>query len=63
MFDNEYKAQSKLIAAMVILSKALSANVLVREATNMALNPVSAIVERLTPLDNGQGLMIVCQKA
>ena len=63
MFDNEYRQKSKLIAALVILSKALSANVLVREATNIALNPVSAILERVTPLDNGQGLMVVCQKA
>ncbi len=63
MFDNEYRQKSKLIVVMVILSKALSANVLVREATNIALNPVSALVERLTPLDNGQGLMVVCQKA
>lgn len=63
VFDNEYKKTSRLIAALVILSKALSANVLVWEATNIALNPVSAILERLTPLDNGQGLMVVCQKA
>jgi ubiquinone/menaquinone biosynthesis C-methylase UbiE len=63
VFDNEYKQKSKMIAAIVILSKALSANVLVREAINIALNPVSAISERLTPLDNGQGLMVVCQKA
>ena len=63
MFDNEYRQKSKLIAALVILSKALSANALVREAVNIGLNPVSALVERLTPLDNGQGLMVVCQKA
>jgi hypothetical protein len=52
-----------MIAAMVVLSKALGAKVLVRETTKIALNPVSALVERLTPLDNGQGLMVVCQKA
>ncbi len=62
MFDNEYKEKSKLFHALATLSGVLSANVLVREATNVVLNPISAVLERLTPLDNGQGLMIVCKK-
>jgi SAM-dependent methyltransferase len=62
MFNNEYKEKSKLIYALVTLSRVLSANIVVREATNIVLNPVSALVERLTPLDNGQGLMVFCQK-
>ena len=62
VFDNEYKYKSKLIYALVTLSRVLSANVLVREAVNIVLNPASALLERLTPLDNGQGLMVVCQK-
>ena len=62
MFDNEFKDKSKLIKAFVILSRLLGANVAVQEVINIALNPVSAVVERLTPLDNGQGLMVVCQK-
>jgi SAM-dependent methyltransferase len=62
MFDNEYMEKSKLIKAVVTLSKVLSANLVVQEALNIVLNPVSAAVEWLTPLDNGQGLMVVCQK-
>lgn len=62
MFDNEYREKSSLIQAVVILSKVLSANPVVREALNIALNPISAVVERLTPLDNGQGLLVICQK-
>lgn len=62
MFDNEYREKSTLIRAVVILSKVLSANLVVREALNIALNPISAVVERLTPLDNGQGLLVFCQK-
>ena len=62
MFDNEFKDKSKLIKALVILSRLLGANVIVQELANIAVNPVSAVVERLTPLDNGQGLMVVCQK-
>lgn len=61
-FDNEYQYKSKLIKAIVILSKALSANVFIEEALNILLNPISALAERLTPLDNGQGLMVYCQK-
>lgn len=63
MFDDEYQERSKFIRAVVTLSKVLSANVAVQEAVNIALNPVSAIAERLTPLDNGQGLMVFCRKA
>ena len=62
MFDSEYQERSNLIKALVILSKVLSVNVLVQETLNVVLNAVSAIVERRTPLDNRQGLMIVCQK-
>jgi len=62
MFDNEFKDKTKLIKGFVILSRLLSANVAVQEFVNIVLNPVSAVVERLTPLDNGQGLMVFCQK-
>jgi predicted SAM-dependent methyltransferase len=62
MFDNEFKDKSKLIKALVILSYLAGVNVMVQELANIAVNPLSAVVERLTPLDNGQGLMVVCQK-
>lgn len=62
MFDNEYQEKSRLIKMIVSLSKVLSTNLAVQEAVNIMLNPVSALVERLTPLDNGQGLMVFCQK-
>jgi regulator of sigma D len=62
MFNNEYKQKSKLIYALVTLSRVLSANVFIRETINVVLNPISAVLERLTPLDNGQGLMVFCQK-
>ena len=62
MFDNEYREKSRLISVVVSLSKVLSANLVVQEVVNIMLNPISAVVERLTPLDNGQGLMVFCQK-
>ena len=63
MFDNEYQEKSGLIKVVVSLGKVLSVNLVVREALNIMLNPISAVVERLTPLDNGQGLMVFCLKA
>ena len=63
LIPNEYKRKSKRIRALVALSKVLSANIILREATNIVLNPLSAIVEKRTPLDHGQGLMVVCRKA
>lgn len=63
MFANEYQEKSRLIKVVVSLSKVLSAKLAVREAVNIMLNPISAVVERLTPLDNGQGLMVFCRKA
>lgn len=62
MFDNGFKDKSKLIRALVILSGLLSANVIVQELVNIALNLMSAVLKRLTSLDNGQGLMVVCQR-
>ncbi len=62
VFDNEYKEKSRLIRAVVTLSKVLSANVVVQEAMNIMLNPVSVLAEQLTPPDSGQGLMVVCTK-
>jgi ubiquinone/menaquinone biosynthesis C-methylase UbiE len=62
VFDNEYKNKSNLIKVIVTLSKVLTANIVVREISNIVLSPISAIVERFTPLDNGQGLMVFCKK-
>ena len=63
VFDNEFEEKSSLITALVILSRLLSANIAIQEAVNVFLNPISALAERATPLDNGQGLMILCEKA
>lgn len=63
MFDNEYRGKSRLISVTVSLSRVLSRSLVVQEAVNIMLNPISAAVEQLTPLDNGQGLMVFCQKA
>jgi ubiquinone/menaquinone biosynthesis C-methylase UbiE len=62
VFDNEYKQKSRLIRAIVTTTKLLSSNILTQEVVNVLLNPVSALAESLTPLDNGQGLMVLCQK-
>ncbi len=46
------------------MSKALSVNraVAVKEVVHILLNPVSALAERVTLLDNAQGLLVICEK-
>lgn len=61
-FDNEYKDKSKLIKGCVYLSRLLTVRGVVAEASNILLNPLAALIERFTPLDNGQGLCVFCEK-
>lgn len=62
IFDNEYLGKSKLIDATVFVSKILSRNRAIKIVINIILNPVNSLVESITPMNNGQGLMLVCQK-
>ncbi len=62
LFDNEYKAHSVLVKGVVAISKFLSRIKVIRLLCDVVLNPINSLVESLTRLDHGQGLMIVCQK-
>lgn len=62
IFDNEYKYLSKLVRIIVIISKIFSKIKLIKVGVNILLNPINLSVESMTSLNNGQGLMIVCQK-
>lgn len=62
MFDNEYKNLSRSAKAFVIISKILSKVKLVQVGVNILLNPLNSFIESLTPINKGQGLMLVCQK-
>ena len=62
MFDNEYRDRSKFIKGCVCLSKLLTAKVGVGVAFNILVNPFAALIERLTRLDNAQGICVFCEK-
>lgn len=62
LFDNEYKGHSVLVKSVVVFSKFLSRIKVIRLLSDIILNPINSLVESLTRLDHGQGLMIVCQK-
>jgi ubiquinone/menaquinone biosynthesis C-methylase UbiE len=62
LFDNEYKNYSALVRLAVWKSKLLSRCKVVKIAVNIFLNPLNYIVELLTPLNHGNGLMLICRK-
>lgn len=62
VFDNEYKQKSKSISGLVFLSKMLSTNGIVREISNIILNPLSVIGEAFTHLDNVCLLAVFVEK-
>ena len=62
LFDNEYRKESALVNAVVAVAKAVAKFKIIKLAVNIILNPINSLVEVFLPLDNGQGLMIVCQK-
>jgi SAM-dependent methyltransferase len=62
LFDNEYKNNSVLVRLAVIKSKFLSRNKAVKIVINILLNPVNYLVELFTPLNHGNGLMLICRK-
>ncbi len=62
LFDGKYKEKSRAIRVIVAAAKVLSRVKVVQVAVNIILNPINSIVESLTPLNRGQGLMIVGTK-
>ena len=61
-FDNEYKTKSRLIAFFVAIDRLLSRSFLFKEMLNFLLEPVSQLDDWLTPLDYGNGALIVYEK-
>ncbi|MBP9732118.1 MAG: class I SAM-dependent methyltransferase [Candidatus Magasanikbacteria bacterium] len=62
LFDNEYKQKSSAIRVIVALSKTISKIKILQIGVNILLNPINWIVEKIMPLNNGQGLMLIGQK-
>jgi len=61
-FDNEYNDGSILVRLVVIKSKILSRYKVIKVVINILLNPINYLVELFTPLNHGNGLMLICQK-
>lgn len=62
LFGNEYLAESNKLKVMVCLSKLLSRFKIIEIGINIILNPINWVYNKMTNLNNGQGLMIVCKK-
>lgn len=62
VFDTEYKQKSGRVRACVALDRFLSCNLLVKEATNLLLEPAAQIADGLSPLDHASGALVVFEK-
>lgn len=61
-FGGAYQEKSAGIRALVTVAKVLGRVKIIQVAVNIILNPINSVVESLTPLDRGQGLMLVGKK-
>jgi hypothetical protein len=62
LFDNEYQEDSAFLKIVVGVSKFFSRYRLLKIVMNIILNPFNSLIESFLPLNNGQGLMLVCWK-
>lgn len=62
LFDNEYMDHSRLVRNTVNIAKFLSRIKVVQLGCDILLNPINSLIESVTDLDHGQGLMLVCKK-
>jgi SAM-dependent methyltransferase len=60
--DNEYTRGHPGVKALVTADRILSRNLLVKEAVNLVQEPIAQVLERLTPVDNANGLLVIFQK-
>lgn len=63
LFDNKYQQGSIFLHCVVTISKILSKYRLIKIGINIILNPINYLIELFWPLDNGQGIMMVCKKS
>lgn len=62
LFGNEYAEKSRFLSLVVLISRLLGTRRSVRSIVNVLLNPLNSIVESVTPLNHGNGLMLVATK-
>lgn len=61
-FDNEYKAQSGTMRALVAVDRLLASSFVLKELLNFALEPLAKLDDWLSPLDYASGVLIVYEK-
>ena len=61
-FDNEIKNQSRILGTAVFLDRILASHPVLKEATNVLLEPASKISNLFTSIDDSHGTLVVFEK-
>jgi SAM-dependent methyltransferase len=61
-FNNEYKQKNALVKTAVGLDRLLSSNLVVKEITNLLLEPAAKATDLLSAFDSGSGALVVFEK-
>ncbi len=62
LFGEEYLEKSNSLRIFISFTKLISKSKILRVLTDIVLTPVNYLVELVTPLNYGNGIMIVCKK-
>gem|GEM_PF-840959 len=62
LFDNEYKEKSFLLRSMLFLYKLFCRNFPVKVMFASVLGFLSYLIDRISPLDKAEGIMVICVK-
>lgn len=61
-FDNEFKSHCRRLRLLVALDRLVSRNLLVKEATNVLLEPLAKLDDWWSPFDHSSGALVVFEK-
>jgi len=61
-FDNAYKEKSRSIKMLVSICKVLNKNIIIFGIINILLGAINYLVEAVTPLEHGAGILVVHKK-
>ncbi len=62
LFDNEYKAKSRMMRSFVAVDRLLAKSFAVKEALNFFLEPMARLDDWLAPFDHASGVLVVYEK-
>jgi ubiquinone/menaquinone biosynthesis C-methylase UbiE len=61
-FNNEFRRKSAAVSFLVKLDGLLAGNLATKEITNLLLEPVAQVVDRVTPFDYAGGALVIFEK-